>query len=75
VGCANWFAGFEDFQLKQPVLFVVPKDPPGSAEQQKGFLKVWCSDLKTVGVDGGHWVHLESANATNEAIKEFLEKS
>ncbi|TLD29426.1 epoxide hydrolase [Venturia nashicola] len=63
---------YTDFRVKQQVLCIVPRN---SAEQQEGILMAWCDNLKTVAVEGGHWVHLENAQATNRAIEEFLKNA
>lgn len=66
--------GFDNFKIEQPALFVVPKEPAGSASQQQQMLADWNSNMETVAVDSGHWVHLERAAETNEAIEKFVER-
>ncbi|KAJ6442450.1 epoxide hydrolase-like protein [Purpureocillium lavendulum] len=67
-------AGYEDSAIKQPALFIVPKYPEDGAEQQTQMLAAWAMDLTVVKVDSGHWVHLESADETNQAIEQFLQR-
>ncbi|KND91628.1 hypothetical protein TOPH_03913 [Tolypocladium ophioglossoides CBS 100239] len=64
--------GYEGVEITQASLFVVPKEPAASAEQQRHMLASWTPNLTTVHVDSGHWVHLERASETNKAIEEFL---
>ncbi|KAI5456620.1 hypothetical protein BGZ63DRAFT_417601 [Mariannaea sp. PMI_226] len=81
--CVQWYrmwtknmfgpdeVGWEDFQISQPVLLVVPQKPESAA--QEDMLAAWTRmPLKTVRVESGHWVHLERAAETNEAIQEFI---
>ncbi|KAM0428523.1 hypothetical protein ACHAPT_006883 [Fusarium lateritium] len=65
--------GFDDFQVSQPALFVVPREPEMSMLQQQQMLASWAPKLQTVKLDAGHWIHLEQSDKTNEAIQEFLE--
>lgn len=60
----------EDCEITRPVLFISDKTPGG--QQQRGLLEAWAKDTRTVQVDGGHWLHLEQADATNKAIDGFL---
>lgn len=62
--------GREDFQITQPVLFISDETPGG--EQQKGMLEAWVKSMKTVKVEGGHWLHLEQADAANKAMADFI---
>ncbi|POR35995.1 Uncharacterized protein TPAR_03830 [Tolypocladium paradoxum] len=64
--------GYEGVEITQQSLFVVPKQPAASAEQQRQMLASWTPSLTTVYVDSGHWVHLERASETNRAIEGFL---
>ncbi|KAF7547050.1 hypothetical protein G7046_g9131 [Stylonectria norvegica] len=64
--------GYEGVSILQPSLFVGPKEPEASAAQQEQMLSGWVSNLVTVRVDSGHWVHLERQAETNRAINDFL---
>ncbi|KAJ3469987.1 hypothetical protein MRS44_000086 [Fusarium solani] len=65
--------GFDDFQISQPALFVVPQEPEQSMLQQQQMLASWAPKLQTVKLDAGHWIHLERPEETNTAIQKFLE--
>lgn len=81
-GAVKWYAmwlenlfaadevGCEDFQASQPVLFI--SDATAGGEQQAGMLGAWAANLQVVKLEGGHWLHLEHADATNRAIEDFL---
>ncbi|KAI9897412.1 hypothetical protein N3K66_007268 [Trichothecium roseum] len=60
--------GFEGFEIAQPALFVGGQ----GSEQQEALLGAWTRDLTVRRVEGGHWVQLEQAEATNQAIEGFL---
>lgn len=60
--------GLESVEITQPVLFVGDK----GSSQQKDLLAAWATDMTAVEVESGHWVHLECANETNDAIESFL---
>lgn len=62
--------GYEEFVLDQPTLLITDTGPGG--EQQQSFLGAWVKKVKTVKIDGGHWLHLERADETNEAVLDFL---
>ncbi|UNI22228.1 Microsomal epoxide hydrolase [Purpureocillium takamizusanense] len=66
--------GYGDAKITQPALFVVPREPEAGADQQTQMLAAWALDLTVVKVDSGHWVQLERAGETNEAIEQFLKK-
>lgn len=61
--------GYEEVELTQPCLFVAPT----GSEQQKQMLEAWVPNLAVEYVDSGHWVHLERASETNDAITKFLD--
>lgn len=63
-------AGYEGFVLDQPTLLITDTSPGGG--QQESFLGAWAKEIKTVKIDGGHLLHLEKADETNEAILDFL---
>lgn len=65
--------GFDGFQISQPVLFIVPREPEQSMTQQQQMLASWTSNLQTVRLDAGHWIHLERPAETNATIQQFLE--
>lgn len=71
--CAQDEVGYEHFRIGQPVLFVVPKEPAASMAQQQQMLRDWASNMETVPIDLGHWVHLERATETIAAIEGFFE--
>ncbi|KAF9763755.1 hypothetical protein IL306_003007 [Fusarium sp. DS 682] len=64
--------GFEDFQITQPVLFIVPSEPEQSMIQQQQMLASWTPNLQTVTLNTSHWIHLERPSETNTAIQNFL---
>lgn len=66
--------GYENFRIERPVLFVVPKEPAASMAQQQQMLGDWTTDMETVPLDSGHWVHLERATETNAAMESFFER-
>lgn len=63
-------AGCEEFEAKQPVLFISDKTPGG--EQQKVMLAAWAPKLTVAAIDGGHWLHIEQEEETNRLIEGFL---
>lgn len=67
--------GFENFKIRQPVLFIVPSHPQGSMTQQKQMLSSWAPNLQTVSLDTSHWLHLEQPDQTNTSIQAFLTSS
>ncbi|KAL6920554.1 hypothetical protein FSST1_004580 [Fusarium sambucinum] len=67
--------GFEDFKIRQPVLFVVPSHPKESMTQQQQMLSSWAPNLRTVSLDTCHWLHLEQPDQTNTSIQEFITSS
>jgi soluble epoxide hydrolase/lipid-phosphate phosphatase len=66
--------GYETTEIQTPALFVLPKEPEASSQQQEKMLKQWVTNLDTVRLDSGHWIHLEKAGDTNEVIENFLQK-
>ncbi|KAF4448507.1 hypothetical protein F53441_8093 [Fusarium austroafricanum] len=67
--------GFEDFQIAQPVLFIVPSEPEQSMIQQQQMLSSWTPNLQTVTLNTCHWIHLERPDETNTAIQKFIASS
>jgi soluble epoxide hydrolase / lipid-phosphate phosphatase len=63
--------GFESAEMEAPILFIGEKGSMGTAQQQQ-MLGAWAPKMTTVEIEGGHWIHLERPEETNEAIEEFL---
>ncbi|KAH7270858.1 uncharacterized protein BKA55DRAFT_701445 [Fusarium redolens] len=64
--------GFEDFQITQPVLFIVPSEPKQSATQQQQMISSWTPHLQTVTLNTSHWIHIQQPSETNTTIQIFL---